>query len=330
MTLKMNLWESNYITNMILIGSTANPELNLLVSKGLGIQLTECKLGKFSNGETQVQIGVSVRGQDIYVISTGTAPINDNLMETLMICKACKTSNAKSITLIMANYPYARQDRKTRSRECISASFVAELIEISGVNRMITFDLHSAQIQGMFRIPVDNIYTHKMFAQELKEKYPDISKETHIVVAPDAGATKRCRDLAMRLGLKMALIEKSRNYTNGDQIERMILIDQDNSVAGKTAIIYDDIADTMGTMCKACELLEEHKVKNVMAIVTHGVLSGDALKRLSSCNVLSQVICSNTLPVPKAEKIRVCDISKLICMAITCLEKGTSLSELFN
>jgi len=295
----------------------------------MGIPLSECTLGKFSNGETRVIIGVSVRGQPVYVISTGSDPINDNLMEALMICKACKTSNAHSITLIMANYPYARQDRKTKSRECISASFVSELIEIAGVNRMVTFDLHSAQIQGMFRIPVDNIPPHKVFSKYLKDMYPHLNTDTHMVVAPDAGATKRCRDLAMNLGLKMALIEKSRNYSNNNQIERMILIDQDHSVEGKTVIIYDDIADTLGTLCKACELLEEHGAKEVIAIVTHGVLSGEAMKRLNECNILTKLICSNTLPIPQSNKIAVCDVSDLVTTCINCLERGSSLSALF-
>lgn len=314
---------------MILIGSTANIELNKLISKNLGIPLASCILDKFSNGETKVIVNVSVRGQDVYVISTGCAPINDNVMETLMICKACKSSNARSITLIMANYPYARQDRKTRSRECISASFLAEMIEISGVNRMVTIDLHSAQIQGMFRIPVDNMYTHSFFSNNLKSLHPDINKDTHIVVAPDAGATKRCRDLAIKLGLKMALIEKSRSYTIDSQIERMILIDPDNSIAGKVVILYDDLADTLGTLCKACELLHEHKAKEVIAVITHGVLSGEALSRLTKCDILTQIITTNTLPTIIDSKITYCDISGLISSSIICLEKGTSLSALF-
>lgn len=315
---------------MILIGSSAHPELNVIVSKKSQIPLADCTVEKFSNGEIKVIVNVSVRGQDVYVVTTGCAPINDNLMETLIICKACKTSNAKSITLIMANYPYARQDRKTKSRECISASFVAEMIEISGVNRMITFDLHSGQIQGMFRIPIDNIYTYKPFANHLKIKYPTMSKETHIVVSPDAGATKRCRELAMRLGLKMALIEKTRNYSNNDQIERMILIEQEDCIKDKTVILYDDIADTMGTMCKACELLKENKAKEVIAVVTHGVLSGSAIERLEKCEILTQMICSNTIPVPKHKKIDVCDLSDLICQSVTCLQTGASLTALFD
>lgn len=315
---------------MILIGSSANANLNQLVSERLGLPLNDCTLGKFSNGETKVIINVSVRGQDVYVISSGCAPINDNIMEALMICQACKISNAKNITLIMANYPYARQDRKTKSRECISASFIAQMIENSGVTRMVTIDLHSAQIQGMFRIPVDNIYTHKFFARQLKELYPDMNQDTHIVVSPDAGATKRSRDLAMELGLKMALIEKSRNYANGDQIEHMILIDTDHSIAGKTVLVYDDIADTLGTLCKACELLSEHKAKEVIAIVTHGVLSGEALTRLSKSDILTTIITTNTLPQISHPKIKYCDVSNLIVTSINCLEKGTSMSALFK
>jgi ribose-phosphate pyrophosphokinase len=314
---------------MILIGSRANPNLNQLVSERLGVPLADCTLDQFSNGETKVIIGVSVRGQHVYVISTGCHPVNDHLMETLMICKACKMSNAQSITLIMAHYPYARQDKKTKSRECITASFVAEMLEIAGVNRLVTFDLHSAQIQGMVRLPVDNLFAHKLFANHIRNLYPTLNTETHIVVAPDAGATKRCRDLAINLGLKMALIEKSRNYSNNDQIERMILIDHDHSVMGKTVILYDDIADTLGTLCQACDLLHERGALGVVAVVTHGVLSGPALKRLESCNILTKIICSNTLPVPQSSKIEICDISEKISACIDSLEKGFSLSSLF-
>ena len=316
---------------MILIGSSANWHLNNLVSEKLGIPLAKCVLGKFSNGETRVVIEVSIRGQDVYVISSGAAPINDNLMETLMICKACQSSNAKSITLVMANYPYARQDRKTRARECITASFVAQLIEDSGVTRLVTFDLHSGQIQGMFRIPVDNLYTDNKFATYLKATYPSINKDTHIVVAPDAGATKRCRNLAMSLNLKMALIEKSRNYTNNNNsVERMMLIDPDHSVKNKIVIIYDDIADTLGTLHKACQLLQENQAKEIIAVVTHGVLSGQALEILSNCDILTQLICTNTIPIPKSNKIAVCDISDLICACINCLDKGLSMSSLLT
>jgi ribose-phosphate pyrophosphokinase len=316
---------------MILIGSNSTEfQLNNYVSTRLGIQLAPCTLEKFSNGETKVIIGVSVRGQDVYVLSTGYQPINDNLMETLMICKACRMSNASSITLIMVNYPYARQDRKTKSRECITSAFVGELIEIAGVNRMITFDLHAQQIQGMLRIPVDNLYTYKLFADYLRLMDNSIRKETHIVIAPDAGATKRCRELANNLGISMALIEKTRNYQNGDQIERMILIDQDHSVENKIAIIHDDIADTLGTLTKACELLKENKVKEVIAVVTHGILSGQAIKRLEECSILSKLICTNSVPIPLHKKIFVCDLSSLISAGIQCLENGTSMSALFK
>lgn len=314
---------------MIVIGSSAHPELNQLVEKGLDIKLSPCKIGKFPNGESQVRIDVSVRGQNVYVISTGYHPINDNLIETLMICKACKLSNAKSITLIMANYPYSRQDKKTKSRECINASFVAELIEIAGVNRMVTFDLHSAQIQGMFRIPVDNCNTSLALCRYLKDTYNQISSETHIVIAPDAGATKKCRDLAGRLHLNMALIEKNRNIQD-NQVDQMILIDQNHSVAGKIAIIYDDIADTMGTLCKACELLEDNGVKEVIAVVAHGIFSDPAIKRLNACKILTTIICTNTLPTPVCDKIKVCDISGIICLGIDCLENNKSLSALFE
>jgi ribose-phosphate pyrophosphokinase len=317
---------------MILIGSSAHPELNQLVSDRLGVPLAPCKLGKFQNDETQVGVNVSVRGQNVYIITTGYAPINDNLMEALMIAKACKMSNAESITMILPFYPYCRQDKKTRSRECITSALVADMIQIAGVDRVITWCLHSEQTQGVFRIPLDNIRTDKLFGKFLKEKFPEIAPGTHIVVAPDAGATKRCRNLAMYLGLKMALIEKSRNYENGDEIENMMLIDKDNSVKGKIAIIYDDIGDTFGTLIKACTILQDSGAKEVYAVLAHVLMSGDAIKKANDCPIITKIIGTNSVPLPtdKVSKLVACDISSSIALAIECLEKKSSMSIVFD
>lgn len=317
---------------MILIGSSAHPELNQLVSDRLGVALAPCKLGKFKSDETQVGVNVSVRGQNVYIITTAFAPINDNLMEALMIAKACKMSNAESVTLIIPFFFYCRQDKKTRSRECITSALVAEMIEISGVSRVITWCLHSEQTQGVFRIPLDNIRTDKLFGKFLRENFPEIDPKTHIVVAPDAGATKRSRNLAMYLGLKMALIEKSRNYENGDEIEDMMLIDKDNSVNGKIAIVYDDIGDTFGTLIKACNILRDSGAKEVYAVLAHVLMSGDAIQKANDCQIITKIIGTNSVPLPmdKCSKLIVCDISSSIALAIDCLEKKSSMSIVFE
>lgn len=182
----------------------------------------------------------------------------------------------------------------------------------------------------MFRIPMDNLCTHNLFSQFLKEKYPEMSRETHIIVAPDAGAAKRCRDLSYKLGLDMVMIEKRRSTTQINTIDSMFLIESENTVKGKIAFIYDDMADTMGTMCKTCELLGNKGVINVIAVITHPILSGSAIDRLGKCDILTKLICCNTLPVPSHSKIEVCDISESIATAINCLETGESMSHLFE
>jgi ribose-phosphate pyrophosphokinase len=325
----------------ILIGSRANPQLNELVSHKIGLPLAPCQLRQFPNTESQVIIDVSVRGKSVYVLTTGVAPVNDNLMEALMICKAVKTSNAKSVTLICANYPYARQDKKTRARECITASFIAQMIGIAGVNRVVTFDLHADQIQGMFSpldISVDNIKTTHIFAEYLRGLFPLMSADTHIIVSPDAGAMKKNRNLAGELGLPIALIEKNRNYANGDKIESMVLIEmsqqenktnQHSSVRGKIAIIYDDLADSLGTLLGACQVLENAGASGAIAVITHGPQLPLAIERLNGSKILTHLIQSNTMPPASiaSDKIHVCDISGLIATTITCLENNESLSE---
>jgi ribose-phosphate pyrophosphokinase len=313
----------NRMFNMMIIGSTAHPEFNQMVSDRMGIPMAKCTLTKFSNGETKVVIDTDILGKTIYIVSTGCEPINDNLMETLMICDACKTADAKHVTLIMANYPYARQDKKNDLQKCLSASFVARMIEMSGVDKMITFDLHSRQIPSMFRIPVVNINTDRIFAEYLLKSNKSssgvgsITDRTHIVVAPDAGAIERCQKLADYLGISMTCINKKRNYKNNDTIEQMTLMCQDtHGLDKKIVIVYDDIADTLGTLCKSCELLEKHGAIEVIAVVTHGILSGQAFENLEKCKVLKRLVCGNTLPITKSStlssKIEICDLTSLL------------------
>lgn len=350
---------------IILIGTRANPQLNQLIADKLCVPLAPCRLGQHYNGETKAIIDVSVRGQDVYIVSTGTAPINDNLMEAMFLAEACKFSNAKSVTLVLANYPYARSDKITQKRECIGSAYVVKMLECANIDRLITICLHCPQIQGMLcvrNICCDNIQTYNTFANSLRTMLTGsltvnttgtegkLDPDKYIMVAPDEGAIKTNRKLADLLGLSLAMISKVRNpQTN--IIDKMTLNETETSVKGKTAIIYDDIGDTLGTLFKCCQVLQQYGVVDVKACLTHGIFSNNAIDKLHDYPILSQIYVTNTVPLPCTQetdvdvnlnsdphgdiimkkqsglsKIVVCDISELIVKNINCLQMGTSLS----
>ncbi len=318
-------------SQIVLIGTSANPVLNHLISQKLGVELSPTRLGRHPNTETKAIIDSSVRGKRVYVISTGCNPINDNLMEAMFVCDACTFGQAESVTLIMANYPYGRSDKVTQDRECIGAVYVGKMMKASGVNRLITLSLHADQIQGMLRavdIRADNIKTHQRFAQFITTNFTDVYPTTHIVVSPDEGAIKSSRKLADHLGLSLAMIAKFRNPAT-NQVDNMTLIEAENSVKDKSVIIFDDIGDTMGTVIKACNLLQTRGAKSVKVFLTHGVFSGDAYEKINSCDILTHVVVSNTMPIDlsRSNKIHICDISDMIVTNIQCLENGTSLAQ---
>ncbi|CCH60568.1 hypothetical protein TBLA_0D00610 [Henningerozyma blattae CBS 6284] len=310
--------------NIKLLAGNAHPELALLISKNLSIPLSKIGVYQYSNKETSVTIGESIRDEDVYIIQTGIGEqeINDFLMELLILIHACKTASVRRITAVLPNFPYARQDKKDKSRAAITAKLIANLLQTAGCDHIITMDLHASQIQGFFRIPVDNLYAEPSVLNYIKTK-TDINNA--ILVSPDAGGAKRVASLADKLDLNFALIHKERQKAN--EVSRMVLV---GDVKGKSCLLIDDMADTCGTLVKACDTLLDNGAKEVIAIVTHGIFSGNAREKLQNSR-LSRIVCTNTVPVdidlPIVDQI---DISPTLAEAIRRLHNGESVSYLFT
>ncbi|KAG7925998.1 hypothetical protein KL925_003760 [Ogataea polymorpha] len=255
----------------------------------------------------------------------GSGIVNDKVLELLIMINACKTASARRITAVLPNFPYARQDRKDKSRAPITAKLMADMLTSAGCDHVITMDLHASQIQGFFDVPVDNLYAEPSVVRYIREK---LDVKNGIIVSPDAGGAKRAAGLADRLDLNFALIHKERARAN--EVSRMVLV---GDVTGKTCIIVDDMADTCGTLAKAAEVLLENGAKEVIAIVTHGILSGNAIANINKSK-LERVVCTNT--VPFEEKLKLCpkldtiDVSGVLAEAIRRLHNGESISFLFR
>lgn len=315
-------------TNSIkLLAPDVHRGLAKLVAKRLGIELTDCKLKRDPSNEVSFSIGESVRDQDIFIITQiGSGTVNDRVLELLIMINASKTASARRITAIIPNFPYARQDRKDKSRAPITAKLMADMLTTAGCDHFITMDLHASQIQGFFDIPVDNLYAEPSVVRYIKE---NVKYEDAIIISPDAGGAKRAATLADRLDLNFALIHKERARAN--EVSRMVLV---GDVTDKICIIVDDMADTCGTLAKAAEvLLDNGHAKSVIAIVTHGVLSGNAIANINNSR-LDRVVCTNTVPfedkMPQCPKLDVIDISSVLAEAIRRLHNGESISYLFK
>ena len=297
-----------------------------LVSKRLGVPLTDCTLQRDPTGEVSFSIGESVRDQDIFIITQiGSGEVNNRVLELLIMINASKTASARRITAIIPNFPYARQDRKDKSRAPITAKLMADMLTTAGCDHIITMDLHAAQIQGFFDVPVDNLYAEPSVVRYIKE---NINYEDAIIISPDAGGAKRAAGLADCLDLNFALIHKERARAN--EVSRMVLV---GDVTDKICIIVDDMADTCGTLAKAAEILLQNRAKSVIAIVTHGVLSGNAIKNINNSK-LDKVVCTNTVPfeekMKECPKLDVIDISSVLSESIRRLHNGESISFLFK
>ncbi|RDD46811.1 Ribose-phosphate pyrophosphokinase 1 [Trichoplax sp. H2] len=312
--------------NIKLFAGNSHPDLGKRISDRLGISLGRVVLKKFANQETCVEIGESVRGEDVYILQSGCGDINDNLMELLIMINACKIASAERVTAVIPCYPYARQDKKDKSRAPISAKLVANMLSVAGADHIITMDLHASQIQGFFDIPVDNLYAEPAVLQYIEDNIPDWRKA--IIVSPDAGGAKRVTAIADRLNVGFALIHKERQKAN--EVARMVLV---GDVKDTTAILVDDMADTCGTVCTAAEKLIEAGAAQIYAIMTHGVLSGPALQRLENSPIES-VVVTNTIPqedkMKSCSKISVIDISAILAEAIRRTHNGESVSYLFR
>ncbi|MDU3696346.1 MAG: ribose-phosphate pyrophosphokinase, partial [Veillonella parvula] len=280
-------------------------------------------VGRFNNGEVQIMIDESVRGKDVFIIQPTSYPVNDNLMELMVMADALKRASARHITAVVPYYGYARQDRKTRGREPITAKLVANLMQTSGITRLVTIDLHAGQIQGFFDVPVDHLYGASILAKYINEK----NLEDVIVVSPDLGGVTRARDLADRIGAPIAIIEKKRPEPGVAKVMNLI-----GDVKGKNCIIVDDIVDTAGSLVEGAKALEEFGAKSVMAAVTHAVLTDPASERIANSNI-KELIVTNTMPLPencKLDNVTQLSVAPLLGEAIMRIFHEVSVSNLFD
>lgn len=301
----------------------ANPALAKEICDYLGLPLGEAFVGRFNNGEVQIMIDESVRGKDVFIIQPTSYPVNDNLMELMVMADALKRASARHITAVVPYYGYARQDRKTRGREPITAKLVANLMQTSGITRLVTIDLHAGQIQGFFDVPVDHLYGASILAKYINEK----NLEDVIVVSPDLGGVTRARDLADRIGAPIAIIEKKRPEPGVAKVMNLI-----GEVKGKNCIIVDDIVDTAGSLVEGAKALEAFGAKSVMAAVTHAVLTDPASERIANSNI-KELIVTNTMPLPencKLPNVTQLSVAPLLGEAIMRIFHEVSVSNLFD
>lgn len=294
------------------------------ICKQLDLELGELDVGKFSDGETSVNIKESVRGCDVFIVQSTNTPVNDNLMELLLICDACKRASAGRITAVVPYFGYARQDRQAHARDPISAKVVADIIQTAGANRVLTMDLHSSQVQGFFNIPVDNLMGMPVLTKYIKKQgVPD--KLT--IVSPDTGSVVRSRAMASKFDAPLAIIDKRRPRANVMEVMNVI-----GDVEGRTCLMLDDMIDTGGTICQGAQALVEHGAKEVIACCTHPVLSGPAIERLQQ-SALSKVIVLNTIELPpekRIDKIEIVSIADIFAEAIERVYTDLPMSKLFE
>ena len=310
-------------SKLCILTGNANPKLAEEVAQYIGVELCHAFVGHFNNGETQVMISDSIRGKDVFIIQPTSQPVNDNLMELLVMADACRRASAQSINAVVPYYAYSRQDRKTRGREPISAKLVANLMTTAGIDRVITVDLHAGQIQGFFDVPVDNVFGSPVLLDDILKKTDLVNP---IVVSPDIGGVVRARAVAKLLNdTEMAIIDKRRPKPN--VAEAMNLI---GDVDGKTAIIIDDMVDTAGTLTAGIKMLKDKGAKAVYASCSHGILSGPAIDRLKAAE-LAGFVCTNTIDQTENQKLypemTVLSMAPLLAGLIHAVEENSSLSE---
>ncbi len=311
------------MNGLSIFAGNSNPVLADRISEYLAKPLGRLKVNRFSDGETQVEIHENVRRQEIYVVQSTCYPVNDNLVELLLLIDAFKRSSASKITAVIPYFGYSRQDKKVSPRVPISAKMIADLLENTGVHRVITMDLHAGQIQGFFNIPVDNLYSAPVIIDDIKSRYPD----NLVVVSPDAGGVERARAYAKRLNASLAIVDKRRSAPN--KAKAMAII---GDVKDKIAILIDDMVDTAGTLTEASSVIVEKGAKEVHAYCTHPVLSGPAIERIKE-SALSSLVATDTIPLSEqakqCDKIETLSISKLVGEAIVRSYRGDSVNSLF-
>lgn len=297
------------------------------IHRGESLGLVDARVERFNDGEIFVEVFENVRGEDMFIIQPTSNPANDNLMELLIMADALRRSSASRITAVIPYFGYARQDRRTKARTPISAKLVANMLVEAGVERILTLDLHAAQIQGFFDIPVDNLYASPVFALDIKEKFAGSLDEV-MVVSPDVGGVARARELAKRINAPLSIVDKRREKPG--EIAEMTVI---GNVTGKKCIIVDDMCDTAGTLCKAAEVLLEHGATEVHAYISHGVMSGPAVERVTNSVMKSLVLTDSiepTDPVKNCPNIRILPTAPMFAQSIQNIWNGTSVSSLFE
>lgn len=313
--------------NIKIFAGNSHIDLASQIAKALNLPLSDCEVGKFSDGEIAITFGETVRGSDVFLIQSTNSPVNDHIMELLIMIDACKRASAGRITAVIPYFGYARQDRKTRARDPISAKLVANIITAAGADRVLTMDLHAPQLQGFFDIPVDNMTSTPLLAPYLMEKF-GVSNPDLVVVAPDLGSVTRGRKFSDRLDCSLAIVDKRRPKANVSEVMNII-----GDVRGKKVILVDDLIDTAGTLINAANaLIEKGGATEIYACATHGVLSGSAIERINN-SVIKKVILLDTIPLTtekQSPKIVQLPIAPVLAEAIARIYEEKAISTLFN
>ena len=313
--------------NIKILAGNSHPALAMQIASALGLPLSKCTVGHFADGEVSVSISESVRGSDVFLVQSTCAPVNDNLMELLIMIDACKRASAGRITAVIPYFGYARQDRKTKARDPISAKLVANIITAAGADRVLTMDLHAHQLQGFFDIPVDNLMGASVLIPYIAGKFGR-GREDTVIVSPDLGSVSRARKFCEKLDYPLAIIDKRRPRPNVSEVMNLI-----GEVKDRDCIIVDDIIDTGGTLCKAAAALKERGAKSVTAYGTHPVLSGDAYKNVST-SALDHLVVSDSVPATeqfmKLKCFRQLTLAPMLAEAIRRINNEESISAMFE
>ena len=315
--------------NIKIFCGNSNPDFAQTVCNELWVPMGKCTVKQFADGEASVSLEETVRGADVFLIQSTCKPVNDSLMELLVMIDACRRASAGRVTAVIPYFGYARQDRKAKSRDPISAKLVANMITAAGAQRVLTMDLHAAQIQGFFDLPLDHLLGAPTFVDYYLKKFPEESfnHDDFVVVSPDVGSVARARNFAQKVHMGLAIVDKRRQKANESEVMNVI-----GDVAGKTCILYDDMVDTAGSLCNAARaLVEIGGAKEVYACATHGVLSGPAYERIEN-SVIKEMVFLNTIPQvgnTPSGKLKFLDVAPVFARAIEHIHGGTSIADLF-
>jgi ribose-phosphate pyrophosphokinase len=318
-----------YGDNIKIFCGNSNPQFAETICKSLSVPLGQAEVKTFADGEVSVSLNETCRGADVFLVQSTCKPVNDNLMELLVMTDACRRASAGRITAVIPYFGYARQDRKAKSRDPISAKLVANMITASGADRVLTMDLHASQIQGFFDIPLDHLLGNPSFVDYYLKKFPEeaFDHSQFVVVSPDVGSVSRARTFAQKVHMSLAIVDKRRQKANVCEVMNVI-----GDVKDKTCILYDDMVDTAGSLCNAAKaLVEVGGAKEVYACATHGVLSGPAYERIEA-SPIKEIVFLNTIPQmgnTPSNKIKFLDVAPVFARAIEHIHGGTSIADLF-